>query len=78
LVSHNGEERRLKMLESMVLRKIFEPKRDEVTVEWGKLHSERSLMICTSSINVIRLIKSRRISWGERRDAYSVLMGKPK
>ena len=35
-------------------------------------------MICTSSINIIRVIKSRRIIWGERRDACSVLVGKPK
>ena len=39
------EERRLRVLENMVLRKIFSPKRVEVTGEWRKL--TRSLMICT-------------------------------
>ena len=35
-------------------------------------------MICTSSINIIRVVKSRRICLGERRDAYSILVRNPK
>ena len=47
------EERRAKVLENRVLRKIFEPERDEVTGEWKKLHNEElndlyCLMICTA------------------------------
>jgi hypothetical protein len=50
------------VFESRVLRRIFGPKRDEVTGEWRKLHTEvlRSLY---SSPNIIRQIKSRRMLW---------------
>jgi hypothetical protein len=72
------EENRLR-----VLRRIFGPKRDEVTGEWRKLHSEE-LHILYSSPNIIRQIKSWRMRWaehvarmGEERNVYSVLMGKP-
>ena len=41
------EERRLRVFENMVLRRIFGPRRDEVTGEWRRLHNEE-LMICTS------------------------------
>jgi len=41
------EERRLRVFENRVLRRIFGPKRDEVTGEWRKLHKEE-LMICTA------------------------------
>jgi hypothetical protein len=56
------EEDRLKAFENRVLRRIFGPKRDEVTGEWRKLHSEE-LHILYSSQNTIRQIKSRRIRW---------------
>jgi hypothetical protein len=46
----------------MVLRRIFGPKRDEVTGEWRKLHNEE-LHIFYSSQNIIRQIKSRRMRW---------------
>jgi hypothetical protein len=66
-----------------VVRRIFGPKRDEVTGEWRKLHSE-GLHILYSSPNIIRQIKSRRMMWaghvacmGEDRNVYRVLMGKP-
>ena len=63
-------------------REIFQPKRDEVTREWRRLHNEE-LHDLYSSLNIIRVIKSRRISRaghlackGERRGAYRVLVGK--
>jgi hypothetical protein len=56
------EERRLRVFENRVLRRIFGPKRDEVTGEWRKLHSEDlSDMYC--SPDIVRVIKSRRMRW---------------
>jgi hypothetical protein len=66
-----------------VLRRIFGPKRDEVTGEWRKLHNEE-LRDLYSSPSIIRIIKSMRMGWaghvarmGEKRNAYRVLVGKP-
>jgi hypothetical protein len=77
------EENRLRVLENMVLRRIFGPKRDEVTGNWGKLHNEE-LHNLYSLPNIIRMIKSRRMRWagnvarmGEKRNAYRILLGKP-
>jgi hypothetical protein len=56
------EECRLRVLENRVLRRIFGPKRDEVTGEWRRLHSEE-LYALYSSQNIIRVAKSRRIRW---------------
>jgi hypothetical protein len=71
------------VFENTVLRRRFGPKRDEVTGEWRKLHSEE-LHILYSSPNIIRQIKSRRMRWvrhmarmGEERKMYRVLVGKP-
>jgi hypothetical protein len=50
------------VFENRVLRRIFGPKRYEVTGEWRKLHSE-VLHILYSSPNIIRPIKSRRMRW---------------
>jgi hypothetical protein len=56
------EKHRLRVFENRVLRRIFGPKRDEVTGEWRKLHNEE-LHILYSSPNIIRQIKSRRMRW---------------
>jgi len=71
------------VFENRALRRIFGPRRDEVTREWRKLHYEE-LNDLYSSPNVVPVIKSRRIRWvghvarmGERRGLYRVLVGKP-
>jgi hypothetical protein len=77
------EEHRLRVFENRVLRRIFGPKRDDVTGEWRKLHSEE-LHILYSSTDIIRQVKSRRMRWvghvarmGEERKVYKVLVGEP-
>jgi hypothetical protein len=66
-----------------VLRRIFGPKRDEVTGEWRKLHN-KELHDLYSLPSIVRIIKSRRMRWaghvarmGEKRNAYRLLVGKP-
>ena len=73
----------LRVFENRVLRRIFGPKRDEVTGEWRKLHNEE-LNDLYASPNIVWLIKSKRMRWaghvermGERRGVYRVLVGKP-
>ena len=56
------EERRLRVFENGVLRRVFGPKRDDVTGEWRKLHNEE-LNDLHCSPNIIRVIKSRRMKW---------------
>jgi hypothetical protein len=56
------EEFRLRMFESRVLRRIFEPKRDEVTGEWRKLRNVE-LNDLYPSPNIVRMMKSRRMGW---------------
>ena len=76
-----GEERRLRVFENGVLRRIFGPRRDEVTGEWRQLPKEE-LNDLYSSPNIVLVIKSR-IRWaghvarmGDRRSVYRVLVGK--
>jgi hypothetical protein len=52
------EEHRLRVFENRVLRRIFGPKRDEVTGEWRKLHNEE-LHNLYSSPDISRQVKSR-------------------
>ena len=56
------EERRLKVFENRVLRRVFGPKRDEVTGEWRNLHNEE-LSDLYSLPNIVRVVKSRRMRW---------------
>jgi len=56
------EERRLKVFESWLLRRIFGTKRDEVTGEWNKLHNEE-LRDLYSLPNIVRVVKLRRMRW---------------
>jgi len=75
----------VRVSENMVLRRIFGPKRDEVTGEWGKLHNEERKDLY-SSPNIILVKKSRRMRWAGHvarmgRKSYiqgfRVLVGKP-
>ena len=77
------EERRLRVFENRELRKVFVPKRDEVTGERRKLHNEE-LNHLYSLPSIVRVVKSRRMRWaghvarmGEDRGVQSVLVGKP-
>jgi hypothetical protein len=71
------------VFENWVLRRIFGPRRDEVTGEWRNMHNEE-LHNLYSSPDIIRQVKSRRMRWagnvarmGEERKVYRVLVGKP-
>jgi hypothetical protein len=77
------EKRRLRVFENRVLRRVFGPKRDEVTGEWRKLHNE-DLNDLYSLPNIVRVVKSRRMRWaghvvrmGEDSGVHRVLVGKP-
>jgi len=77
------EERKLRVFENMVLRKMFGPRRDEVIEEWRKLHNEE-LNDLYSSPNIVWVIKMRRMRWaghvahmGKEMGMYRVLVGKP-
>ena len=68
------EERRPRVFENVVLRRIYGPRRDEVTWEWRRLHNEE-LNDLYCSPNIVRVIKSRGMRWaghvsrmGEERD----------
>jgi hypothetical protein len=77
------KEHRLRVFENRVLRRIFGPKRDEVTGKWRKLHNEE-LHILYSSTDVIRQVKSRKMRWaghvahmGDERKVYRISVVKP-
>jgi hypothetical protein len=62
------EEHRLRVFENRVLKRIFKPKRDDMTGEWRKLHNEELCDLC-SSPSIIRIIKLRRtryVSWSTK------------
>jgi hypothetical protein len=76
------EEHRLRVCENRVLRRIFRPKREEVTGGWRRLHNEE-LHNLYASQNIIRLIKLWRTIWTKNvahmrgmRNAYRSLVGK--
>jgi hypothetical protein len=77
------EERRLRVFENRVLKRVFGPEKDEVTGEWRKLNNEE-LNGLYSLPNIVRVVKFRRISWaghvalsGDDRVVHRVLVGKP-
>jgi hypothetical protein len=77
------EERRLRVFENRMLRRVFGPKRDEVTGEWRKLHNEERSHLY-SLPNIVRVVKWRKMRWagyvtcmGQERGVYRVLVGKP-
>ena len=71
----------MRVFKNRVLKKISGPEKDEVTVEWRRLHN-KELYALYSSPDIIRVIKTRTLRWaghvarvGERRGAYRVLVG---
>ena len=73
----------MRVSENRVLRRVYGPKRDEVTGAWRKLHNEE-LSDLYSLPNIVRVVKSRRMRWavhvarmGEGRGVHRVLVGKP-
>jgi len=77
------EERRLRVSENRVLRRIFEPKRGMLKGRGKKLHNEE-LNDLYCSPNIVRVIKSRRMRWAghvarmeDRRGVYRVFVGEP-
>jgi hypothetical protein len=76
------KERSLRVFENRLLRRVFGPKRDEVTGEWRNLHNELNDLYSVPTI--VRVVKSRRMRWaghvtriGEESGVHRVLVGKP-
>jgi hypothetical protein len=77
------EEHKLRVFENRVLKRIFGPKTFGVRGGWRKLHNEE-LHHLYSSPSIVRIIKSKRLRWaghvarmGEKRNVYTLLVGKP-
>ena len=77
------DERRMRVFENKVLRRIFGPKRDEVTGEWRRLHNAEIYAVYASP-NTLRVIESRRLrcaghvaSMEATEGKYRILVGKP-
>jgi hypothetical protein len=77
------EEYSLRVFENKVLRRIFGPKKDELTGGWRKLYNEELHNLYTSQ-SIIRMITSRRIRWvghlariWAKRNGRRILVGKP-
>jgi hypothetical protein len=71
------------VFENRAMRRIFGPKRDEMTGDWRKLHNEELHKLYLSP-SISRMIKSRRMRWagrvarmGAKMNAYMLLVGKP-
>jgi hypothetical protein len=79
------EDHRLRVFENKVLRRIFGPKRDDVTGGWRKRHNEKLRdLYSSSSIITCGIIKPRRVRWagyvariGQKMNTYRLLVGKP-
>ena len=67
-----GEERRLRVFENRMLRRVFGPKRDDVTGEWRKFHNEE-LSDLYSLPNILRVVKSKRMRLAGHVKSFSVL-----
>jgi hypothetical protein len=65
---------KLRVFENRVLRRIFRPKRDEVTEEWRRLHN-KELYALYSSPDIFRVIKSRCLRWAGHRGRGEVCLG---
>ena len=77
------KERKLRVVENTLFRRIFAPRKDEITGDWRRLHNEE-VNDLYSSPNTVRVIKLRSMCWvghvarmGEERGVYRVLVGKP-
>jgi hypothetical protein len=73
----------LRQLENRMLRKVFGPKRGEVTGGWRELRNEKLHNLYTSS-DIIRMIKLKRMRWVEyvarkraTRNEHNILIGRP-
>jgi hypothetical protein len=76
LVSHIREEHRLRLFENTVVRRIFEPKRNEITGGWRKLLSEELQNLYKNQVKEDEMSRPYNTN-GEKRNAYRIFVGKP-